>query len=108
MSSSTHLNTALDAARARRRVGVDLTALGAAAEGTKLEAQGRLKNLDVQLREAINICIAEDPAQNSGPLRRVQDMGGHFASPPGPATASARLGCAQLRCIKEGRLERPA
>ena len=34
-------------------------------EGTKLE--GRLKNLDVQLREAINTCLAEHHADDAGP-----------------------------------------
>ena len=34
-------------------------------EGTKLK--GRLKNLDVQLREAINTCLAEHHADDAGP-----------------------------------------
>ena len=34
-------------------------------EGTKLK--GRLKNLDVQLREAINTCLAEHPADDAAP-----------------------------------------
>ena len=42
-----------------------MAAAPAELEGTKLE--GRLKNLDVQLREAINTCLAEHHADDAGP-----------------------------------------